>query len=213
MSKIVAISDTHLHFPEIPDGDILIHSGDFSFLGTEKDCIDFNAWLGTLPHKHKICVPGNHDWLAYREPKRFKDIMTNAVVLINEEVTIEGLRIYGSPYTPEFGDWAYMYKKKNAKALWDMIPEGIDVLVTHGPPKGILDEVLEFNSLTGEIEVRWCGCPELYNRVMDIKPKVHFFGHIHENQGCLVQNGINFINASIMNKRYNAINKPTVIDI
>lgn len=146
--RIVNISDTHnMHdrIGKVPDGDVLIHAGDMSGVGKGKSIKRFTEWMKDQPHKHKIVIPGNHDLsLDPRLPrarrkgaltpieeveKYFKDGIT---LLRHEEVTIESLKFFGSPYTPEFYDWAFMYKHSAAEAVWSDVPK-CDVLITHGP--------------------------------------------------------------------------------
>jgi Icc-related predicted phosphoesterase len=212
--RLVFISDTHLELLDgVPDGDILVHCGDYSFVGTENDTIAFNSWLKKQPHSHKIVIPGNHDWIAYNDGVRFRQIMSAATVLIDEEVTIEGLRFYGSPWTPKFGTWAFMRERWKMDQIWNNIPDGIDVLITHGPPRGILDEILRFDSFKNQWATINTGCLALSKRVLEVKPKIHAFGHIHDGAGKLDMYGIHFVNASIMNDQYLPTNKPIVVDL
>lgn len=200
----------------VPDGDVLIHAGDFigSLARQERDLISLNAWLGTLPHAHKILVPGNHDSLLERDPAHARALLSNATVLIDEEVTIDGVRFYGSPWTPEFCNWYFMRRRgKEIAEKWAMIPEGIDVLTTHGPPKGILDEVMSFSCKTGEWEPEHVGCEDLMARVLEVKPKVHVFGHIHVGSGEAYSSGIRFINAAICDEDYKPVNPARVFEI
>jgi Icc-related predicted phosphoesterase len=175
--RLVLISDTHeLHREvEVPDGDILIHAGDFTmFSQSIAEITDFNNWLGELPHRHKIVVPGNHEFFLEADPsERF--LLGNTTVLINEAIEIEGLRIWGSPVTPLFGGAFGMSSAKDRKRLYAQIPEDIDVLITHGPPYGILD--------TAPISGLREGCGELLDAVIRIRPKLHVFGHIHGAYG------------------------------
>lgn len=174
MMRIVCISDTHgkHRSMKIPDGDVLIHAGDLTPRGHEKDIKDVNEWLGTLPHKHKIMIAGNHDFQFEINPVNARSWITNAHYLCDESLTLDGVKFYGSPWQPRFFDWAFN-KDRGAplKAIWDKIPLDTDVLITHGPPHGILD--LTFDKIKA-------GCEELLLAVQRIKPKVHVFGHIHE---------------------------------
>jgi Icc-related predicted phosphoesterase len=218
MLKCVAISDTHsLHAKvTIPGGDVLIHAGDLSghLAHEEEHLIKLNAWLGTLPHRHKLVVPGNHDRLFERNPSLAKAILSNATVLIDEEVTIDGIRFYGSPWTPTFCNWYFMQPRGKAIASkWAKIPEGIDVLVTHGPPMGILDTAMDFSCSAGEYVERHVGCEELDKRVLEIKPQVHVFGHIHLCSGEMHRGGTHFINAAICDEAYRPVNPARVFEI
>lgn len=207
MPKIICISDTHDHDLrdlDIPDGDILIHSGDATGSGTMNSIIAFNHQLGCLPHPIKIFTPGNHDWLFQTDQSLARTIMTNAKVLINESTVINGLQFYGSPATPWFFDWAFNYQRgSDIKRFWDAIPENTDILITHGPPYGILDEVRSKN----------VGCQDLLHRVLDIRPKLHVFGHIHASYGEYKGISTHFVNASICNESYYPVNKPIVINL
>lgn len=205
--RLVFISDTHnLHKKiKVPDGDILIHSGDATSMGHMHEIKEFNKWLGTLPHKHKIFVAGNHDWLFQKQPLVARSLITNATYLEDEEINIDGISIYGSPWQPYFCNWAFNLPRGEAlKEKWDKIPEKVDILVTHGPPYSILDA-----NLYGEN----CGCEELHKRVFEVKPKIHAFGHIHLfGSKTRLINDVLFVNASICDESYRPVQKPMVID-
>ncbi|MDJ1491489.1 metallophosphatase domain-containing protein [Cytophagaceae bacterium DM2B3-1] len=205
--RIVCISDTHGAHSEIvvPDGDVLIHAGDISKRGKELEIIDFNDWLSTLPHRHKVIVAGNHDFLFERNAKRAEALLTHAVYLRNTEVKIEGLTIWGSPITPWFFDWAFNRQRgADIRKYWDRIPINTDILVTHGPPRGILDKTDRGDTV---------GCDDLLEAVWKVKPKLHLFGHIHEAYGQIEVDNMQFINASIMNLNYKPVNDPIIIDL
>jgi Icc-related predicted phosphoesterase len=195
--RIVCISDTHnLHNQlEVPDGDILIHAGDISAIGEREDIINFNLWLGQLPHKYKIVIAGNHDFYFENEPIEAKELLSNAIYLNDSGVEIEGLkratfRIWGSPISPEFHDWAFNRKRgQEIRNHWEKIPENTDILITHCPPFGILDKTND-----GKNE----GCKDLLEIVSQIKPRLHIFGHIHEAYGQTKNGETFFINASIV---------------
>ncbi len=209
MPRIVTISDTHSRHQKIksmPEGDILIHSGDATERGGIDEIVAFNEWLGTLPYLHKIFVAGNHDWLFERSPQFAPTLMSNAHYLLDNFIEIEGLKIYGAPWQPRFFDWAFNVDRGAAIAQkWQMIPDDIDVLITHGPPHGILDEVAYRHEHVG--------CEELLPVVHRIKPRAHIFGHIHSGYGMVEQNGIKFVNASICNEAYQPVNAPIVFDL
>lgn len=207
--KIVCISDTHNQHNDlaVPDGDMLIHAGDFSARGTAAELEAFNGWLGTLPHAVKIVVPGNHDLLCEDSPMMGKLLLSNADhVLLHEECVVEGLRIFGSPWTPWFHDWAFNYREKDAVRTWEVLPAGIDILVTHGPPRGILDKVKRPPSPN-------VGCPELLRVVQALRPKLHVFGHIHEQHGAVQLDGVTYVNAAMLDERYKPGPKATVFHI
>lgn len=221
--KIVFISDTHLlhdaemqekffekHFDiKIPDGDILIHAGDATFRGSPKEIISFSKWFGSLPHPVKIFCPGNHD-MDFDGPfkETAKSLLDPSIIYLeNSGVEIEGLKIYGSPATPKFYDWSFMYERgEQIRRIWDLIPNGLDILITHGPPYGILDR--NRNGIM-------CGCEELLEAVKVKKPRIHCFGHIHPNYGDSVYltNDTMFVNAAICNENYEPINLPVVVSL
>ncbi len=209
--RLVCISDTHsLHrrIQNIPEGDALIHAGDCLGAGTLDNVRDLNDWLGTLPHKHKVVIAGNHDW-AFQEASAFAiEALTNATYLEDCGVEIEGFHFWGSPWTPTFMDWAFMRDRgQPINDQWKLIPAETDVLVTHGPPKGIGDEVF----------LGWqnqnVGCVDLLHRVRQLSLKAHVFGHIHEGYGKYVQASTTFVNASTCTERYEPTNPPIVVDI
>lgn len=212
MTRIVCISDTHnLHEQiNIPDGDVLIHAGDATIRGTEPEVENFLRWFAKLPHQHKIFVAGNHDWL-YETNNRFARILTanfGIKYLQDSSIEIEKLKIYGSPWQPRFFDWAFNLNRGAELAeKWELIPEDTDVLITHGPPNGILDEVPRLYSIENT------GCEELRKRVEIVRPKLHIFGHIHCGYGQIEDFGVKFINAANCDEEYNATNAPVVVDL
>ncbi len=207
MMRIVCISDTHGRHEgvDIPDGDLLIHAGDLTMAGREREVADFNAWLGKLRHRHKIVIAGNHDWIFEREPARARRLLTGCVYLEDSETVVEGIRVYGSPWQPEFCDWAFNLPRGRAlKAKWDLIPAGVDILVTHGPPLGRLDLVERGERV---------GCADLLAAVERIKPTLHVFGHIHEAAGMKPGFPTTFINACVLNARYDVAHPARVFDV
>ena len=157
--RIVVISDTRgLHRQlKMPSGDLLIHAGDFTFYTKPPSIIsDFNAWLGKLPHRHKIVTCGNHDYLL--EEPRDRSAITNATLLVDSDVVVEGLKIWGSPVTPLYGGAFGMSSAADRKRHWTRIPDDTDILITHGPPLGILDAAPGLQ--------RHEGCPELMEAVL-----------------------------------------------
>lgn len=214
--KIVCISDTHNRNAEIevPDGDILIHSGDATIRGTQYEVEEFLAWFSRLPHRHKIFVAGNHDWL-YEKENRFARLLTanfKIKYLQDSFVEIEGLKIYGSPWQPRFYEWAFNLNRGAEMAeKWRMIPDDADILITHGPPHGILDEVPK------KYGVENTGCEELRKKIEEIsvleKLKLHVFGHIHCGYGELSKFGVKFVNASACDESYEPAQPPIVVEI
>ncbi len=169
--RVVCVSDTHELHREltVPDGDLLIHAGDFTFFNSISKIRDFNDWLGELPHSYKVVIPGNHD-RAFNKDPRNHELITNSVLLINDGVRVCGLNIWGSPVTCD--DAAYGHTKPEERAsLYATIPADTDILITHGPPLGIRDHE------RGSNERR--GCPQLREAVLRVKPRLHVFGHVH----------------------------------
>ena len=146
MPRIVCISDTHNCNEEIvvPDGDLLIHSGDAVTSGTLLEIERFFRWFEQLPHKQKVLIAGNHDWAYQLQPEMVRTLIPDSIIYLQDSsIEIGGLKIYGSPWQPRFFDWAFNLNRGPEMAeKWAMIPEDIDVLITHGPPNGILDLVL-----------------------------------------------------------------------
>lgn len=213
--RIVCISDTHSKHGEIeyvPEGDVLIHAGDSLATGSLSDLESLNDWLGTLPHRHKILIAGNHDSCFEDSAEKARKLITNAIYLEDSGVEINGLNFWGSPWTPRFFDWSFNADRgPQISEKWQKIPPGTDVLITHGPPKGILDTVI---TRYGEEQV---GCSDLLTRLSELKSlKAHIFGHIHGGYGTEFlgrERGVRFINASICNEQYEASNHPIVFDI
>ena len=203
--RLVHLSDTHeLHrYVKVPDGDVLIHAGDFTNISSITAINDFNDWLGDLPHAYKIVIAGNHDSKFESRPSIAKDMITNAIYLKDNSVEIEGIKFYGSPYTPVFMEWAFNATENQRKIIWDKIPDDTDVLITHGPPKMIMDVDPWGNHV---------GCGYLMARVKKIKPKVHSFGHIHEGYGMKKIDDTTFINCSILQWK-GPLMKPIIYDL
>lgn len=207
--KIVALSDTHGKHKKVllPEGDLLIHAGDVSVEGRKSQVIDFLKWFGRQPHRHKVFVAGNHDF--YFEQNAWHDIkrMIPAGVhyLCDSGVTIEGLKIWGSPITPWFYDWAFNRQPGgDIQKHWNLIPEQTDILVTHGPVFGVLDKIADGKSV---------GCPGLLEKVRAISPRLHISGHIHEAYGREQLDKTEFINASVLDEHYMVKNKPVIVEI
>lgn len=198
MPRLVVVSDTHNRHRDIlmPDGDIVIHCGDASVRGTRDELEEFVAWFASLPHCHKLMVGGNHDdWLEFH-PELARE--AGISFMWDSGVLIDGISFYGSPYRTVSEDriwlpkthrrWsAFMITEVWAAHAWSEIPLGLDVLVTHQPPKGLLDAV----------NGKMLGSTSLREAVDRIKPKVHVFGHIHDAYGRIVVGSTTFINAAI----------------
>ncbi|XP_008842950.1 metallophosphoesterase domain-containing protein 1 isoform X1 [Nannospalax galili] len=198
-TRFVCVSDTHSRTDPIqmPYGDVLIHAGDFTELGLPSEVKKFNEWLGSLPYEYKIVIAGNHELTFDQEfmadlikqdfyyfpsvsklkPENYENVqslLTNCIYLQDSEVTVRGFRIYGSPWQPWFYGWGFNLPRGQALLeKWNLIPEGVDVLITHGPPLGFLDWVPK--------KMQRVGCVELLNTVQRrVQPRLHVFGHIHE---------------------------------
>lgn len=220
--KIVCISDTHgLHrqMPDRPDGDVLVHAGDCLGHGSRAELVEFLEWFSAHPHKHKILVAGNHDWAFWDHPVEAAEICKwhGVRYLEDDEVTIDGVKFYGAPWTPKFFDWAFMLPRLSTELArkWTRIPDDTDVLITHGPPHGIRDEAPMPNPDTLD---RHVGCEMLLDRVLQVRPRVHVFGHIHEGYGILeefhgLQTRTTFVNASICDPGYRPTNQPVVLEL
>lgn len=213
--KIWFISDTHGKHSQlsIPDYDLVIHCGDeandINQYKNEKESRDFFEWFESLPNL-KVFVPGNHSIAIER-----KLIKPNVPTLINDYINIEGIGIYGSPWTPTAfsQQWAYIRDRGKMLDVWELIPK-CDILVTHGPPKGILD-LAEDRQRRGQVH---CGCNNLFKKVMEIKPKIHAFGHLHShganrNAGIYQNYGTTFINCSVVDNDLNLVNNGFVYAI
>lgn len=211
--RLVCISDTHGEHQDLvlPEGDVLIHAGDVSAHGRRDETLGFMQWLGSQNFEHILCIAGNHDTFVEQDPlvaKQFADI--NGVQLLNDSgYQVKGVQFWGSPITPRFFDWSFMRDPgAPIEAHWNLIPTHTDVLITHGPPFGIMDEVVRQN---GDVENT--GCPSLLSRVQAVAPALHIFGHIHEGHGSVQNDGVRYLNVSTMNEFYRVTNQPVVVDI
>lgn len=208
--RIVIASDTHDQHAgvTVPDGDIFIHAGDFTMVGNARRIATFGKWVRALPHEYKIVIAGNHDVLFEDDLDEALDFLGSdrdgLIYLQDSGVTINGVYFWGSPWQPWFNDWAFNLPRGEALARkWDLIPERTDVLITHGPPAGILDRVGSESF----------GCADLLQRVLDLRLKVHVFGHIHGAAGMEVRNGVQFVNACICDESYRTTNPVRVVDL
>lgn len=206
--RIWHFSDSHGHHSliKVPeDIDLIIFSGDCANFRdkwrNEPEVKDFLNWFSSLDTP-KIMIGGNHDSSIEHKVISSQDFVDrNIMYLENEDITIDGIKIWGSPYTPTFGDWAFMKARHNMYKIWDQIPEDTDIVVTHGPGHGTLDLSYEMDGVT----IKQCGCKNLKKRINKIKPKFHLFGHIHDsmngellNQGLLVRGGVTYSNGSVV---------------
>lgn len=217
--EITCISDLHGSYPKLDGGQMLIIAGDLVAADKTEQYDEFFYWLGKQRYTHKILIAGNHDGRleAYMDGKDLevtylKD--SGTVVTYWKDIRdpmpgqrLEKLKIWGTPWTPEFGQWYFMKPRGEPIAeKWALIPDDVDILVTHGPPHGILDYCSPKRS-------KRLGCEDLYMRLSGLKQlKLHVFGHIHGGYGHIpmMQDfpGAQFVNASIMDEDYEPINKP-----
>jgi Icc-related predicted phosphoesterase len=215
--KIVCISDVHgrqkkltkMLRGQMPDGDVLICSGDLTPNGQINDLSAFLNWFTKQPYLYKVFIAGNHDrcfenqdrCLALETVKEFSERTDGrrngkTIYLQDQAVKIAGVKFYGSPWQPEFCNWAFNLPRGEAlKEKWDMIPDDTDVLITHGPPFGFFD--------VSAYSQEHHGCKDLRDRVLNhVKPKVHVYGHFHLESGMMEKWGIKFINATSCNEAY-----------
>lgn len=215
--KFCVISDTHslqkYIAPRILDpADCIIHAGDVSNRGRKNEVLDFMAWFSSLTqYKYKIFIAGNHDFLFETDPDMIKTMLAqypDIIYLQDSAVEIEGVKIYGSPWQPRFFNWAFNVDRgeKIAK-IWELIPEGTDIVVTHGPIFGYGDIALDG---------RRVGCEDLLNRMKIVKPKFHISGHIHSGHGMYNVNevdGLVAINASLVDEEYQVVYEPIYFEL
>ena len=220
--KVTLISDTHSKHrqlsSDLPGGDLLIHAGDFMNSGySSYEAEEFFNWFDKIDtYDTKVLIAGNHDRLMENDPEWASGILTGYKTieyLQDEDLVLyydghngdfpeDNVRIYGSPWQPEFNNWAFNLPRngEEMKARWDAIPTDTDILVTHGPPFG-------YHDIPGGDNIR-VGCEMLRYRVDEIKPKIHVFGHVHGGCGYYYNGHTHFFNASVLNERYNYTNKP-----
>lgn len=225
--KLCFISDTHGRHEElvIPDDiDIIIHCGDVSMRGNKSEIIDFLNWFSKQKARYRLFISGNHDfWFEPSHPRSvnhklddnsYLDIIPEGVIYLeNSEVTIEGIKIWGSPVTPWFHSWAFNMMPEDLVTFWDQIPDDADIVITHGPCANTpLDKCKSGDRV---------GCPSLTKRIADIRPKILAFGHIHEAYGIDRKtipddNGVEkvttLINCSVLNLQYYMANEPVLVD-
>jgi Icc-related predicted phosphoesterase len=222
--RITFISDTHTKERNLrlPGGDVLIHGGDIMNSGWNyHDIHDFLKWFQKQNYDELIFIAGNHDRKFETDPLDVKSILEQypLVTYLEDDWVIVGdgdphdpnvktAKIYGSPWQPEFYNWAFNLPRNGweLEQKWKDIPEDTDILITHGPPQGHLDASgPPWNQPN-------LGCELLRVRVDDLKPKIHVFGHIHGSAGYKEYGGTHFINASILNEDYVQVNDGVTID-
>jgi len=189
--KLVILSDTHGRHESLGtlSGDVLVHCGDAQegYGCNPHELEAFDAWLGEQAFDHVLSIGGNHDFTMEQRVHRGQRPLHHAVVLQDEEVTIDGRRFYGSPWTPDLEGFAYYQPDDQLRERWAAIPARPDVLITHTPPVGILDRNRRGRSL---------GCPLLAEQLDRIRPRVHVFGHVHASRGICRRGETTYVNAS-----------------
>jgi len=205
------------HGIDIPNGDILIHSGDATFNGYRHEILEFAEWFHNQPHTHKVFVAGNHDRsfedspLEAREWLKSTSSNANPIIYLQDsevelEVDGEKVKIYGSPWQPWFGGWGFNLHSGTGelKEKWDLIPKDADIVITHGPAYKLRDKCTSGDR---------AGCRELRVALQRVKPLLHVCGHIHEGYGVTEWNGTHFANASVVNSRYKPTNEPLEFEL
>lgn len=190
MVTLVVMADTHgFHSGyDVPAGDILIHAGDLTRTGSLDELDETNHFLGSLPHEHKLVIAGNHDFCCERQPEIARAHLGAVTYLRDASIELCGLRFYGSPWQPEFFAFAFnLPRGAQLAAKWAAIPDDTDVLITHGPPAGFGDR-----TWNGERP----GCADLLDRVREVQPRLHLFGHIHEDRGQWIEGKTTFVNVT-----------------
>jgi hypothetical protein len=219
MLRLVCTSDIHGQQVQVkvPDGDVFIFAGDAAGQGGESEFRRFCQWVQWLPHRHKLIVAGNHDGVVERLGKEATTALLTAdgrhpeiQYLQDQKYVVQDLVFWGAPWTPRFFNWSFMETRgAKMKQKWDLMPNHVDVLITHGPSYGRLD-------VSGRDPGR-CGCEALADRIKQVQPKLHVHGHIHGSYGWSEQRWPDgrvtcYANVSCCNEAYAPINPPVVLD-
>ena len=217
--KITFMSDTHTKHNQITKdlhgGDILIHAGDMSSMGYKHEIENFCKWFDGLDnYDTKVFIAGNHDWGFQNHPEQTMQIINSYKWFnyLQDELFMVGenyddmIKIYGSPWQPEFYNWAFNLPRMGdqLKAKWDLIPMNTDILITHGPAWGYVDKVIG--------QTKNLGCELLADRIKVVKPKIHVCGHIHSGHGYVFDGDTHYINASVLDENYHYDNKPLSVE-
>jgi len=216
---ICAISDTHGKHKELDltkyPADVLVHAGDWTGgrdLGLS-ETINFLDWLSAQPYNHKVFIAGNHELQIEADEDKFRELLLmypDIIYLQDSEVVIDGIKFYGSPYSNEFYNWAFMAEDNELSKIWDKIPDNTNVLVTHGPAYGCHDQVKRAYGRDNCV-----GSKSLKHKKLSLQGtlKAHISGHIHEAYGVNTSNGCTDICASVLDERYKLVNKPIILEI
>lgn len=205
---IDCISDLHGFQPILEGGDLLICAGDCVERDKVKEWMAFFEWFKAQPYEYKVLIGGNHDGFLEKcvSSEEAKGLLGSEYdsegieYLCDSGACVKGIRIWGSPWTPRFYNWHFMLSRgERIRQKWELIPDDTQILVTHGPPRGVMD-----TSYRGDT----CGCEDLGNRMKQLEDlKLHVFGHIHEGYGVL-EGTYKSVNCSIMDREYKPVNKP-----
>lgn len=215
LTRFCAVSDTHLRHPKnMPTADVLIHAGDATMHGTEKELRAFGDWLGTLEYEEILVGVGNHD-IGFEENREKAEYYVRSSarrpiqILIDEPVSINGINLYFSPYVPNYGDWAYMLPRgRQLREKWAKVPKDTHILVTHGPPLFTGDMVHDPYTLI----VQNVGDEDLRERIRQLDVPVHVSGHIHGGYGVRKTGNTTHINCAVVDDSYQLRNRPVVFD-
>ena len=204
--KVAAFSDSHNyhHMLTIPEVDLLVSAGDWTNWGGLGEIQNFLDWVAVQPVKYKVITAGNHD-IAADEQRPLVKLMCKERgihILYDEMIKLEDKRIYGSPRTPEYGSYAFMYDRAEM-GIWKDLPKKLDLLITHGPPMGVLDDTRGIHA----------GCHDLMVAVAEKKPRFHVFGHIHQGHGALEKDTTQFYNVAVFNPQLGLCHTPTLFEI
>jgi hypothetical protein len=211
---ITLISDTHTKHNQLngllPGGDLIIHAGDMSSMGYKHEIQQFLKWYNNLEYTNKIFIAGNHDWGFQKDPKMCEELLEfyNKVTYLQDNLELIGedyetaVKVYGSPWQPEFYNWAFNLPRMGweLEQKWTDIPLDTDILVTHGPAWGHLDTVKGMSVPLG--------CELLAERIKVVKPKIHVCGHIHTGYGYKFDGDTHFFNAAVLDESYYLTQKP-----
>jgi Icc-related predicted phosphoesterase len=222
--KITLLSDTHTKHKhvhnkglgDLPGGDLIIHAGDISSMGYKHEIVEFAKWFNQLEYKHRIFIAGNHDWGFQNNVEQIIESISvyegityieDELHSITDEIMDSDFNIYGTPWQPEFCNWAFNLPKNGTElaSKWEAIPLVTDILVSHCPAFGILDTVEGRRS-------DHLGCELLAERIAVVKPKIHVCGHIHTGYGYYFNGETHFFNAAVLNEQYAYVNKPFTFD-
>ncbi len=217
--KVVIISDMHgqLGF-KVPESDLLLIAGDICPAFHSPDLsiplqenwlnVDFRNWLAKQPVKECVAIAGNHSWIWEKYPIRVPKMNNNFHYIEDKSINILGKKIYGTPVSLSFNNWAFNRDEDSIQKYWDNIPKGLDILLLHSPPYGILDATHHPNYVSEHI-----GSKSLKKRIEEVKPKLVVFGHNHGEHGKIEENGIIYINASLVDEEYKMKRKPIIIEL